>query len=230
VSSHGESNIARRRAAARTDGGSEYSERRQEIIRVAARVFKERGLRGTTLSHVAEAMGADRATLYYYVASKEDLFQEIVGEAVKLNLATATEIRDADISAPEKLRQLIEKLMLSYAEFYPVLYVLIQENLNHVPPEQAEWAKEMKRINRAYERVVIDIVQEGQNQGTLRNSAPPWLVAYGILGMVAWTNRWFNPNDSRATAQEIGTAFADTILDGTATRRSRRRRSSTPPG
>lgn len=230
VSSEPHSNIARRRAAARADGRSEYFERRQEIIHVAARIFKERGLRGTTLNHVAEAMGADRASLYYYVASKEELFQEIVAEAVKLNLATATAIRATELSAPEKLRQLIEQLMLSYAEFYPVLYVLIQENLNQVPPEQAPWAQEMKRVNREYERVVIDIVREGQNEGTLRDTAPPWLLAYGIIGTVAWTNRWFNPNDSRATADEIGTAFADVILDGIATRRRRRpRRSSARP-
>lgn len=211
------SNIARRRAAARNDATSGYVERRREILRAAAQIFKERGFRGTTFSDVADAMGADRASLYYYVSSKEELFQEVVSEAVSVNLATATAIRDGEGPAPEKLRRLIEGLMTSYADYYPVLYLLIQENLDHVAHERSEWAREMKQINREYERVLIEIVQAGQDDGTLRGGAPAWLVAYGIIGMVGWTNRWFNPDKSDMTAGEIGAAFADTLLSGLGT-------------
>jgi AcrR family transcriptional regulator len=208
------SNIARRRAAAKSDPRSGYLDRRKEIVAAAAQVFKERGYRGTTLSHVAEAMGADRASLYYYVSSKDELFQEIVSEVVKVNVATAIGIRDGDGPAPDKLRRLVEGLMVSYAEYYPVLYVLIQENLAHVAAKHSGWAKEMQRINREYEAVLIDIIRAGQAERTLRHDVPPWLLAYGVIGMVGWTNRWFNPNDSPLTADEIGAAFAGVLLDG----------------
>ena len=208
------SNIARRRAAARGDGRPEYAERRDEIMRVASRVFKERGFRGTTLGHVAEALGVDRASLYYYLSSKEELFQEIVQEAALVNVDAAEAIRDSDATAPEKVRRLIEDVMVSYAEHYPVLYVLLQENLNQVAPEHGEWAAEMKAVNRRDERIVIDIVQAGQDDGTLNASVPAWLAAYGIIGIAGWTNRWFNPADSRVTAEEIGSAFAGIVLAG----------------
>ena len=208
------SKISRRRAAARDDARSGYADRRREVVRAAAQVFKERGFSGTTLSHVAEAMGTDRASLYYYVSSKDELFQEIVTETVKTNVARAKAIRDGEGSAPGKLRLLIEDMMRSYEEHYPVLYVLIQENLGHVAPEHSEWARDMREINRQYEAVVIELVQTGQDDGSLRDDAPAWLVAYGIIGMVSWTNRWFNPNTSPVTAQEIGTAFADILLAG----------------
>lgn len=42
----------------------------------------------------------------------------------------------------------------------------------------------------------------------------PWVIGYGIIGMVAWSNRWFDPNDSSVQAEEIGSAFADTLLSG----------------
>jgi hypothetical protein len=32
--------------------------------------------------------------------------------------------------------------------------------------------------------------------------------------MVAWSNRWFNPNESEVPAEEIGAAYADTLLSG----------------
>ena len=214
-----ESNIGRRRAAARAGGRTEYQERRQEIQRAAAKVFKERGYQGTTLHHVATALSTDRASLYYYVGSKEELFQDIVSEAMRVNVKVAGEIQEAAGTAPEKLRRLIEALMISYEDHYPVLYVVIQENLNHVSRERSAWAQEMRQINREYEQIVIDIVDQGQQDGTLRATAPPWLIAYGIIGMAGWTNRWFNPNRAPSSgpgvgAAEIGSAFADMLLDG----------------
>jgi TetR/AcrR family transcriptional regulator, cholesterol catabolism regulator len=206
--------IGRRRAAAREDARGGYATRRQEIVKVAADIFRQRGFSGTTLNHVAQAMNTDRATLYYYVGGKEELLEEIVGEAVRLNLATATEIRDGDGPAPDKLRRLVTALMQSYTDYYPVLYVLIQENLNHVPPERSAWANEMKRINREYERVLIAIVETGQADGTIIASAPAWLIAYGVIGMVGWTSRWFNPSQSTLGAQEIGTVFGQILLEG----------------
>jgi TetR/AcrR family transcriptional regulator, cholesterol catabolism regulator len=208
------SNIARRRAAALGDARGDYLERRREIVAAASRVFKERGFRGTTLKHVAEALDIDRASLYYYVGSKDELFHEIVTEAANANLAAAAEIRDSSDPAPEKLRRIIEGLMVSYADTYPALYVLIQENLNHVAPKHSEWAAQMRQTNRDYMSVLIEVVQAGQDDGTLRTSAPAWLVAYGIMGMVGWTNRWFNPNETPLAADEIGAAFSDILLDG----------------
>lgn len=211
-----ESKIGKRRSAARDEPRMRYARRRREIVEVAAQVFKQRGYRGTSISRIADEMGVDRASMYYYVGSKEELFQEIVSEAVKLNLADAIALRDAQMPAPQKLRALVEGLMRSYAEHFPVLYVLIQENLAHVSPERSEWAEEMKKTNRSYEQIVIEIVEAGQAEGSIRATAPAWLLAYGIIGMVGWTNRWFNPQHGELGAEQIGRAFADTLLDGLA--------------
>jgi hypothetical protein len=34
------------------------------------------------------------------------------------------------------------------------------------------------------------------------------------MGMVGWTNRWFNPTHTTHDAEQIGEAFADMILQG----------------
>ncbi|MDT7776637.1 MAG: TetR/AcrR family transcriptional regulator, cholesterol catabolism regulator, partial [Pseudonocardiales bacterium] len=77
-----ESAIARRRRAAQEAGSEEYLAKRQEVIRAAATVFQEKGYDTATLHDVAEALDTDRATLYYYIAGKDDLLREIVQEHV----------------------------------------------------------------------------------------------------------------------------------------------------
>ena len=48
----------------------------------------------------------DRASLYYYVGGKEELFHEVVGGAVAANADAAEAIRQGPGTAPEKLRTL----------------------------------------------------------------------------------------------------------------------------
>lgn len=208
------SGIGRRRAAARDEGGAAYRERRAEIVTAAAEMFKRNGYRGTKLSDVGEAMGMDRASLYYYVGSKEELFQEVVGGAVETNADAAEQILAGPGSAPDKLRRLIVDLMISYADTYPFLYVYIQENLGHATRDRSPWAREMDRHNKRYENAVVALVQAGIDEGTLRGETQAWVVAFGIIGMVAWSNRWFNPNESSVPAAEIGAAYAETLLGG----------------
>lgn len=212
------SGIGRRRAAARDEGGAAYRERRTEIVAAAAAMFKRNGYRGTKLADVAEAMGLDRASLYYYVGSKEELFQDVVGGAVEANADAAERILAGPGTAPEKLRALIVGLMVSYAEAYPFLYVYIQENLGPGTRDRSAWAREMARHNKRYENAVVAMVQAGVDEGSLAVGTQPWVVAFGVIGMVAWSNRWFDPNETTVSAAEIGSAYADTLLNGLITR------------
>lgn len=208
------SGIGRRRAAAQGEGRTAYTERRQEIIAAAAGLFKTRGFRGTSIGQIAKALGTDRATLYYYIGSKEELFDEVVSDEVRANVARAQAIRDGEGTAPDKLRRLVTELMDSYAASYPFLYVFIQENLSHVSERRSEWSQEMRKLNKAYEDCVVAIIETGVAEGTIRPVAEPWVLAYGLIGMVGWTNRWFNPEKSPVDAATIGRAYADVLLDG----------------
>lgn len=208
------SGIGRRRAAAKDEASEAYQVRRAEIKAAAADLFKRDGFRGTSIGRIAAASGIDRATLYYYVGSKEELFDDVVTEAVKNNVAVAEAIRDGEGTAPEKLRRLIEALMVSYAEHYPFLYVFIQENLTHVGSSRSQWSKQMRSLNKRYEDLVAGVIQTGIDDGTIRPVADAWVMAYGFIGMIGWTNRWFNPERSTVDAAAIGTAYADMLLDG----------------
>lgn len=42
------------------------------------------------------------------------------------------------------------------------------------------------------------------------------MVAAGVIGMLSWTNRWFDPGTSAFTAAEIARTYADTLVLGLA--------------
>jgi AcrR family transcriptional regulator len=210
-----QSGMGRRRAAALAEGGTAYAERRAEIVATAAKIFREKGFRGTSLADVAEQLGTDRASLYYYIGSKEELFHEIVRDAAEANAQQAEAIRDGAGTAVDKLRRLITSLMASYAEHYPFLFVYIQEDLSKVADGRSAWARQMAKINRRYDEAVIGIVESGFADGSIRPVGPARVIAYGIIGMVNWTHRWYREGASAMpSAAEVGQAFAEMVLGG----------------
>lgn len=208
------SSISKRRAAARGRSGEAYTRRRAEIIAAAATIFRHKGYQASTLADVSEAIGMDRASLYFYVSSKEEIFDEIVTDLVKANTDEAERIAASPVSASAKLRTLVLQLMQSYADNYPFLYVYLQQNLSHVSEERQGWAAELRAVNRRYETAVQAMVQQGIDDGTLRPVVDVKVVAYGLMGMVSWTHRWFSPESSPVDAMQIGEEYAKILLDG----------------
>jgi AcrR family transcriptional regulator len=208
-----QSQIGRRRQAARSDGSEEYSAKRRELIRVAATVFKEKGYEAATLNDVAQRFGADRATLYYYIGSKEELFREAVRGVLETNLEAAEEIVARDADPREKLRALVEQMLLSYEENYPQMYLYIQEDMRRVTSEDTPWARDMTRQTRRLESIAIKLIREGVEQGIFRGDVPVKLASNALFGMLNWTHRWFRPG-GELSGPELVDAFSVIFFDG----------------
>jgi TetR/AcrR family transcriptional regulator, cholesterol catabolism regulator len=211
-----ESNIEARRKAALEDGGVVYMARREEIVQAAAHVFRDRGFEATTLRDVAAALGTDRASLYYYVGSKEELLQEIVSQALRLDIEMAESVKRSRASSPEKIAALIESMVDSYDKNYPHMMVYI-EDLGRIARQDSEWSIDVIEQTRAYEALVHSILRKGQRDGTLRSDLPVELCALALFGMINWMHRWYRP-DNKWKVEDVAGTFTAIFLDGYAKR------------
>jgi TetR/AcrR family transcriptional regulator, cholesterol catabolism regulator len=205
--------IGKRRSAASKDSSASYSSRRQEIAEAAVRVFNRLGYKGASLSAVASELGVDRATLYYYFSSKEQMFDETVRAVIEGNDELVRRIAASAISPNRKLRELVTSMMVSYAANYPLLYIYIREDLSHVSDKRSTWSADMRKLNRSIEQSIIDIIEQGYADGSFRRVGSAHTVACGILGMLNWTHRWFRPERSEP-ADEVGKVFVEMVLSG----------------
>jgi len=208
------SNIGKRRSVAKEDSSASYQLRRREIADAAIRVFNRLGFQGASVSAVAAELEIDRASLYYYISSKEELFDELVRTVVERNLEIVKRIQTSDLSPRRKLRDLITTLMTSYGEHYPLFYIYIRENLSHVSDNRSEWSAYMRKLNAETSDAVIAIIEQGYADKSFRNVGAPRVVAYGVLGIVGWTHRWFRADKSDVSAEEIGKTYAEMLLSG----------------
>ena len=208
------SGIGRRRSAARSDSSALYKAKRDEIAEAAIRVFNRKGFQGASMTAVAEELGVERASLYYYFSSKEALFDDVVRTVVERNLEFVNRIAASRISPRRKIRELIVALMSSYGEHYPLFYIYIRENLSHVSDARSEWSATMREMNRQTTDTVTTIIEEGYADKSIRRIGDARVVASGIFGLVGWTHRWFRPAESAVSAEEIGKIYAELVLSG----------------
>jgi TetR/AcrR family transcriptional regulator, cholesterol catabolism regulator len=206
------SGIEGRRQAALEEGGPAYVARREEIIRAAAHVFRDRGFEAATLRDVAAAMDTDRASLYYYVGSKEELLQEIVRQALGRDIEVAEAVKRSRASSREKIAALIQAMVDGYDANYPHINVYI-EDLGRIARQDSEWSIDVIARTRAYESIVHSILNKGQRDGTLRKDLPVELCALALFGMVNWMHRWYRPNIKWSPA-EVGKTFTEIFLNG----------------
>ena len=172
------SNISRRRRSAQTEGGADYTAKREELVRIAARLFKEQGYNATKLADIAREAGLDRATIYYYVGSKEELFRETVEGVLDVNMAEAERlIADDSLSWLDRLHAIYIRLMVSYEENYPATFVYIQEQMHQVGAEELGGTQQHRAIKTGTEVADGRAGRHGDQQGEEQH---PQLAGAGI--------------------------------------------------
>jgi AcrR family transcriptional regulator len=206
------SDIAQRRALAKANDDPEYRLRRAELVEAAARVFQRKGLNAAKLEDIAKEVGKDRASLYYYTSGKEELFQEVVEEAVSDNVKAVERLFADPGPADHKLAVLIRTLMESYTKHFPYLFVYIQEPMAHAD-DSSPWHRGMIALQRRFDKAIRGVIQQGLDEGTLvlpvRDAR---VIANGIIGMCTWSHRWFHPKVDRP--DQVADVFIAALLQG----------------
>lgn len=207
-----ESNIARRRALARKEGNAAYLEKRTQVLTAAVHLFKQKGFEATTLSDIAEAMGMDRASLYYYFPSKDEILQEAVAGVTSRNLEMMRGLRGADLTPAERIEKLIHNALVSFHDNYPQVFVYIQEDMTRIAGREDPWAKTMLKQTHEFEEALLGLLQDGATEGAFRPDLNPTLVAHALWGMINWTHRWYRPGHFEPA--EIAREFSAVFLRG----------------
>ena len=99
--------------------------RRADLLRVAARLFRERGFDGTTIRDIADAVGMRSGSPFYHFKSKPEILAAVMEEGLVAGLPTAEAIVAGGLAPREKFRALVrahlETVLAEGHDFIPVL-------------------------------------------------------------------------------------------------------------
>lgn len=177
------------------------------VVGVAGELFAERGYRATTLDDVADALGVKKASLYYYIDTKNSLLQAIYDQILRRIADQVLPLADLDLPADERLRRMVESHIEFVTAERSLLSVVFQEEWE-LPVEMREGIRHTKRH---YEGAFEKVVREGQAQGVLRAGSAR-LMVLALLGMTNWMYTWYDPG--RHDRREIVGEFVQLLESG----------------
>jgi TetR/AcrR family transcriptional regulator, cholesterol catabolism regulator len=185
------------------------SARRAEILQRAASLFATHGVQATTMVNVGKAVGVQKASLYYFFASKEDLVAEIVKPAVASLHDEVARISNSDAAADDKLVAATTSLAHAFETYPDEMVILVRERLRTILREDDY--REVRRLQSSYTDHWQAIVTHGQETGIFRQGDSR-LLTYAMIGSLDWMYAWYEPGEDAAS--RIGEAFARFFLEG----------------
>ena len=146
--------------------------RKQSILDGALKVFKVHGIEKTTMDEVAHESGFGKATLYYYFASKDEVFIAIMEDGwKKLWEGIESEISN-NLNPRKKFMGIINK-MAKIVKSNKILYGFLFTAPNHIHDETKQtWKTYQQRLY----AILKSIIEEGINKKEFLNVNPQILM------------------------------------------------------
>jgi AcrR family transcriptional regulator len=190
------------------DTRGRHSERRADLVRIAAELFAERGYRATTVRHIGDAAGVLSGSLYHHFDSKETILDELLSSYLDELLETYRRIAGAEPAAA--LRGLVTEAFRSLGEHRAAITVLQNErNYLRTLPRFGYLTKAEEEVRRIW----ITVLRDGIDTGAFRGDLDP-AVTYRFLRDSVWVAvRWFR-QDGELSQDELANHYLKLIFDG----------------
>lgn len=149
---------------------------KRKIFETSMKLFAQKGYDATSIEEITATVGVAKGTLYYHFASKEEIFNFLIEEGVKLlknSIAIKTDKLESSIDKIRAIVLIQLKVLVKYENFMTIILSQI-------------WGTDPRSLmckNYVFEyiQMVEEIVKEGMEKGEIIE-ADPNVIASGIFG------------------------------------------------
>ena len=208
-------------------------ERRQQILRVAMRLFSQRGFRGTTTKEIAAAAGVSEAMVFRHFATKEELYSAILDHKACAGGLDPCQILAQAIARKDDRAVFsgLARAMMQHHEQDTEFMRL----LSHAALEEHQLVELFfdRNVRQMYD-LLGGYIRERQRDGALRQIEPA-IIVRAFLGMIIHHSLNNTLWDKRRTVLDIpneraAAAFTDILLNGVvAAPNGKPKRAAAPP-
>ena len=181
--------------------------RRDEIIKTAAKLFKERGYSAVTMRDLATAMGMKAASLYNHINSKQEILKEIIISLAEEFTDGMTIIKKSEFKSVEKLEAIVSlHISISSNNIYGM--ASLNNDWMHLE-EQLPYYLEL-RSN--YENEFRSILREGMKRDEIKK-ANLEVVLFSLLSTLRSLYLWI-PKKEDLNSQELVKDLSNVLING----------------
>lgn len=183
------------------EGFTRYDQKLEFILRIAARIFADKGYHSTTMRDISRATEVSLAGLYYYCSSKEELLYLIQDNCFGRVLTRLEQRLRETSDAIEKLSIFIENHLSFFAANMAEMKVLsheadslVGERYDHVSGKKKQYTTLARRI---LEEVQLISPPDARAEIDLT------VATYALFGMMNWMYNWYDPRGKISVAELV---------------------------
>ncbi|MDB5064663.1 MAG: TetR/AcrR family transcriptional regulator [Chloroflexi bacterium] len=184
--------------------------RRELIVLAAVEVFREMGLEKATLEAVGERVGLSKASLYYYVRSKEELLGHVVVQVVRAQEEALSQLLQSSVDPEERLRAFCQSHVRIICTD-PVGAVSARVALSGIRDDV------VRRPLHEYMARLETILREGVDAGVFRDMDLR-IAQHSIIATLNAVPLWFSPQ-GRLSLDQVAAEVTGLLVDGVRARR-----------
>lgn len=162
--------------------------RRADLVRVSARLFREKGFDGTTIRDIAGAVGMRSGSPFYHFKSKQEILAAVMEEGLVAGLAETERIVAGGQAPRQKFHALVRShLETVLADGHDFIPVLLYEWRALSPDLQARIIGLKDRYDQLWQQVLTELWQAGLVRSDNK------LVRLLMLGAINYSVQWYKP-------------------------------------
>jgi len=184
-----------------------YNEKRNKILNNAAKLFARDGFEKVPMSEIAAKLKLNKATLYYYFKSKDEIFFMIQMQAIEQANEALEKVLRSNLGPKEKLREAIKSHVRIATRDY-ITGTFRQRELVLPRKLMVKVIAARNRFEKNFEKIILEGVEEG-----IYKSENWKLAVLSTLGALNAIPRWYSPKGT-LSADEIGEAIAGFVIKG----------------
>jgi AcrR family transcriptional regulator len=181
---------------------------REDIIRAAAQIFREKGYQAASMQDIADSVSLQKASLYHHIRSKQEILVVILDQALDGLVIDMQQIVDSDLAAGGKLRQAIHTYLQNLTRDVDLAAVLLLEHRNL---DQELKVRHIKKRDQ-FEGLWRQVIQEGVESGEF-HAVDVSITTFAILGVLNWTITWYQ-DTGRCSPDHLASSFTELFLSG----------------
>lgn len=195
----------RRGRPRKTEDERDEGNRRRDLVRAAAKLFRRKGFDATTTRDIAAAVGMHAGSPFYHFKSKRALLQAVMEEGLRAASARLVEALGATADDPPgDTRPLMRRLIRAHFD------TLLAPGQDFIPVMLYEWRAltprqraGVKSFSDAYEDLWRPMLQRLADEGRLRGDLA--LARLLMFGAMNWSAQWYD-HRKRASLDDLADA------------------------
>lgn len=181
--------------------------RKEEIVRVAAQLFKEKGYTAVTMRDLAAKMGIKAASLYNHITSKQDILDAVIISLAEAFTNGMQGIKSSNTNSIDKLKQIIQlHVTLSSQNSYGMAslnndWMHLEKRLDYYKTLRVEYEDDFRTI-------LVDGIAAGEII-----EANPEVMLFSILTTLRSLYVWI-PKKENLNLEEFTTTLHHILIEG----------------